>query len=649
MSSAGDRTALLKYRCLAADKWSLYPAKTDVNMDCHTLDNLGGVTFCNSDVTITAGEGEVNVSGTVVFDEPPQTAAAPVDPVDLVNKAYVDAAIATGASTWSQYPASQDVDVSCNQLDRVGSLAFCDGTYIGPGGSFDISSSDTIKLISNPVGPGLTTTVVVDGSNGSIDMDASNGLVRIMGNQFLSRPATLEFNDASNNPIAQSNLSYSKSDYTLYCNNTSRIMVTTGAVEGTAIGNDGSVNYVRGKGLDLALSATELGTTPTITLSDARGNIEINARNATLSVGAISAPSFLSLHQFKGFPQNTVSTSLTVSPTPLAPAWAGGVLAPNGRIYGIPYNAQSVLIYDPVTDMIDTTTIVNTFFCDLAGTAKWVGGVLAPNGKIYCIPYNATTVLVIDTLANVANTLTITGLPATAAKWAGGVLAPNGKIYCMAYDSSNFLVINPVTDTTYTIGTASFPNKHIGGVLAPSGYIYCIPYTGGPSNSIRVINTTTDTVTTPFAGTSPTGTAMYIGGVLAPNGKIYCIPHSAAGSGGNTFLVITPNSTGGGSLTYEGLQYLGSTKFAGGVLAQNGRIYCIPYDKSDVVVVDPTVTPATSTFFGSLPGSAKWYGGVLAPNGCIYGIPYNSTSILKINTSLPLNSPWMLEAAFNKL
>ena len=141
---------------------------------------------------------------------------------------------------------------------------------------------------------------------------------------------------------------------------------------------------------------------------------------------------------------------------------------------------------------------------------------------------------------------------------------------------------------------------------------------------------------------------MYAGGVLASNGKIYCIPHSATG-GGNAFLVITPNSSGGGTLAFEGGTYNTTEKFVGGVLSQNGKIYCIPYNKTDVVVVDPTVTPATSTFFGSLTGAAKWYGGVLAPNGCVYGIPYNSTSILKINTSLPLNPPWMLEAAFNKL
>ena len=66
-----------------------------------------------------------------------------------------------------------------------------------------------------------------------------------------------------------------------------------------------------------------------------------------------------------------------------------GVLAPNGKIYGISCESKTVLEIDPVTK---TTTT----FGSLAGTSKWAGGVLAPNGKIYGIPYDVTTVLEID-------------------------------------------------------------------------------------------------------------------------------------------------------------------------------------------------------------------------------------------------------------
>ena len=68
-------------------------------------------------------------------------------------------------------------------------------------------------------------------------------------------------------------------------------------------------------------------------------------------------------------------------------AW--GVLAPNGKIYGIPEDSTTVLEIDPVAKTATT-------FGSLSGSDKWIGGVLAPNGKIYGIPYNSTTVLEID-------------------------------------------------------------------------------------------------------------------------------------------------------------------------------------------------------------------------------------------------------------
>ena len=75
-------------------------------------------------------------------------------------------------------------------------------------------------------------------------------------------------------------------------------------------------------------------------------------------------------------------------------------------------------------------------------------------------------------------------------------------------------------------------------------------------------------------------------------------------------------------------------KWAGGVLAPNGKIYGIPANATQVLEIDPSNN--TTSLFGSLTGNGKWAGGVLAPNGKIYGIPLNSTQILKISN---VNSP----------
>jgi hypothetical protein len=71
--------------------------------------------------------------------------------------------------------------------------------------------------------------------------------------------------------------------------------------------------------------------------------------------------------------------------------WLGGVLAPNGKIYGMPFNIASVLIIDPMVGTTDTTSMVG-----LSGSDKWMGGMLAPNGKIYAMPCNIALVLIID-------------------------------------------------------------------------------------------------------------------------------------------------------------------------------------------------------------------------------------------------------------
>ena len=73
----------------------------------------------------------------------------------------------------------------------------------------------------------------------------------------------------------------------------------------------------------------------------------------------------------------------------------GGVLAPNGCIYCVPYSIPTVLKIDPATDTTST-------FGELAGSAKWSGGVLAPNGCIYGMKATATTILKIDPESEVA-------------------------------------------------------------------------------------------------------------------------------------------------------------------------------------------------------------------------------------------------------
>ena len=71
--------------------------------------------------------------------------------------------------------------------------------------------------------------------------------------------------------------------------------------------------------------------------------------------------------------------------------WAGGVLGPDGKIYGIPRSATDILIIDPVAGTATRSAMGAT----LTDTFKWYGGVLGPDGKIYGIPWDATDILIV--------------------------------------------------------------------------------------------------------------------------------------------------------------------------------------------------------------------------------------------------------------
>jgi hypothetical protein len=116
--------------------------------------------------------------------------------------------------------------------------------------------------------------------------------------------------------------------------------------------------------------------------------------------------------------------------------WYGGVLAPNGMIYGIPLDSTAVLKIDPTTDTATT-------FGSVPGGSAWIGGVLAPSGMIYGIPRDSTAVLKITPAADAATTF---GSVAGGGAWSGGVLAPNGVIYGIPFNSTTVLRIGGVYD-----------------------------------------------------------------------------------------------------------------------------------------------------------------------------------------------------------
>jgi hypothetical protein len=248
--------------------------------------------------------------------------------------------------------------------------------------------------------------------------------------------------------------------------------------------------------------------------------------------------------------------------------------AANGKFYGAPYTAnQAVLEINPVTRTTTTFGTTNNV------TGQYWGCVLAPNGKIYCIPYNVTNNIgIIDAsgITPIFSTLSISTPAGSSPYFNGGVLAPNGKIYCIPYNATVVGVIDtnvtPNTFSTFGTVTGTAP-YYSGGVLGPNGKIYCIPYS---VTNIGIIDTTANTFST---SGSIAGSTKYNGGILAPNNKIYCIPASAGNVGVIDVSGPTPDFTTFGSVATASEQY------AGGVLGPNGKIYCVPRNATNVGII----------------------------------------------------------------
>ena len=292
------------------------------------------------------------------------------------------------------------------------------------------------------------------------------------------------------------------------------------------------------------------------------------------------------------------------------------------------------MIIDPQENSADTSTI-NGIPVGEGPSPDWLGGVLAPNGKIYCIPWEASNVLIIDPEWNTADTDTISDL-GEGNKWHGGVLARNGKIYGIPYDSDSVLVIDPAIDTSTTIPIPDpdpsgphpgDPSKWYGGVLAPNGKIYCIPW---KADYVMTIDPESDTVDPDAIPFSAVADLKWTGGVLAANGKIYCIPQAPL-----RVLIIDPvlNTVElVASLPFE------EDKWAGGVLGPDGKIYGIPRNYHSVLVIDPTDNTVDPDGISLPPAPPvdpfeedKWTGGVLALNGKIYCVPNEADSVLIID------------------
>lgn len=222
-------------------------------------------------------------------------------------------------------------------------------------------------------------------------------------------------------------------------------------------------------------------------------------------------------------------------------------------------------------------------------------------------------------------------------KWQGSALAANGYIYCAPSTSQTVLKIDTATDTYSTFGTVTATlAKYGGAAYVPSnGKIYFCPQT---ARSVMCIDTsddsityfdTTGTVADADTGTL-TGTNKWYGIYLGADGYLYCVPYQATEvmriNPANNSITFIDTS---GVVSYTAGNLSGSQKWDGGAV-YGDYIYCSPSDATDFLKINTSA--GTCARFGSVTaGTAKWAITAVGPNDRIYFFPYFRNDILKLN------------------
>ena len=233
-----------------------------------------------------------------------------------------------------------------------------------------------------------------------------------------------------------------------------------------------------------------------------------------------------------------------------------------------------------------------------------------------------------------------------SAKWQGGVLGLDGNIYALPYMASNILVIKPASDGSVAVKLlapdCAFPINPFfaGGALGDDGKIYAVPVLPNTESQVLVIDylaeaSDQDHIVCSFLDIdnvqADANSYGWYGAVAAPNGKIYGMSHNDTLLTARNILVIDPANASATTFLVDGLNEE-IEKYAGGVLANNGKIYAMPYNESRVLEITPAhagladrAVPIGTAVNGN------WLGGVLADNGHIYGIPHIGDTMLDID------------------
>jgi hypothetical protein len=123
----------------------------------------------------------------------------------------------------------------------------------------------------------------------------------------------------------------------------------------------------------------------------------------------------------------------------------------------------------------------------------------------------------------------------------------------------------------------------------------------------------------------------YWGAVLVPDGRAFLIPYN------NTQIGILDTQTN--AFVVGGTAFAsGGNKWAGGCIAANGLIYCAPATRDEILVINPALDPTDPNFYTTIAtgqtGTLKWRGAATDATGrYVVFNPNNSDDVMILDTS----------------
>mmetsp|Transcript_20241 Transcript_20241/g.45893 ORF Transcript_20241/g.45893 Transcript_20241/m.45893 type:complete len:279 (-) Transcript_20241:150-986(-) len=242
--------------------------------------------------------------------------------------------------------------------------------------------------------------------------------------------------------------------------------------------------------------------------------------------------------------------------------WYGGLLGSDGAIYGIPYNAASILRIDP--SALDPSSLITLHGNFTVGGHKWHGGIHSPlDNSIIAVPANADTILHI-------------------------VPGKDHVLTNMWGDASVLRSGSHRTDGKY---------KFLGAMAGPDKNVYLIPSDADRVVKVNSSNGSLEEVGPNLNTVEPTEQNKWQNGITSQvDGAMYGIPLK-----GETILRIAVkelmeemkgeekhnNRMNIPVVSTVGGYYKGLNKWEGAVVGRNNVIYCMPLNHKAVLRIEP--------------------------------------------------------------